>query len=227
MTARRARAPATAAPAAGYLAGTLRPARERRLGVDDGLRLHLRPVDVMQDYVTAQVAAMRSYSASLGSSVDRIGFAWDPSNTLGLSTARLQCADPQALAAAIAAGDPAATDACGAPWCTAAVDGAAFTPVWSTFGSWTPTTHRLRVCRRRRRRRQRERRHHVQLQIGPIATPLPVRHHGRTVDSSSPGGSFATSPAGPWSPTLAADHSGRRRRCDVLHARHARPARRP
>ena len=31
------------------------------------------------------------------------------------------------------------------PWCTAALDGAAFTPAWSTFSTWTPTRPGLRL----------------------------------------------------------------------------------
>ena len=40
----------------------------------------------MEDYIAAQIDAMRSYDASLGWSGDRIGFAWAPSNGLGEST---------------------------------------------------------------------------------------------------------------------------------------------
>ena len=103
------------------------------------------PFDQMEDYVSAQVDAMRSYDASLGWSADRIGFAWDPSNSLGLSSSDF-AAQTSALAGRLAAAIAASADpgapgagACGSPWCTASVDGAGFTPAWSTFSSWTPT----------------------------------------------------------------------------------------
>ena len=41
----------------------------------------------------------------------------------------------------------------------------------------------------------------LQLQIGSVVTALPVDTPA-TLSSSSPGGSFSTSPFGPWSPTL-------------------------
>src|SRR5581483_4390525 len=100
------------------------------------------PYDVMEDYVSAQIDAMRSFEASLGWSTDRIGFAWDPSNSLGLATSDFNSQEAQLAAAIAASSDPAApgAGACAPPWCTAAVAGAAFTPAWSSFSTWTPTS---------------------------------------------------------------------------------------
>ncbi|HEV2592874.1 MAG TPA: hypothetical protein VGU02_13390, partial [Gaiellaceae bacterium] len=43
------------------------------------------PYDQMEDFVSAQVYALRSFDASAQLPIDRFGFAWTPSNTLGLS----------------------------------------------------------------------------------------------------------------------------------------------
>ena len=99
--------PGTAAPAAGYLATSYAALANAAWAWTSGFGFTAVSSDVMQDYVSAQVAAMRAYDASLGWSADRIGFAWDPSNSLGLSTAdfNAQLAAIQArLAAALAAG---------------------------------------------------------------------------------------------------------------------------
>ena len=44
------------------------------------------PFETMEDFVSGQVYADRSLGASTGAAADRIGFAWAPSNTLGLSS---------------------------------------------------------------------------------------------------------------------------------------------
>ena len=123
---------------------------------------------------------MRSYDAALGWSGDRIGFAWDPNNSLGLSDARLQRADGgdrARLAAAIqASADPAAPGdgACGPPWCTASVDGAAFTPAWSTFSHLDADRPGLRLPAADRLAGAATGPMSVAPQIGGIVVPLPV-----------------------------------------------------
>src|SRR5262249_24384794 len=100
------------------------------------------------------------------------------------------------LAAAIAA-----DDACAAPWCTASVDGAVFTPSWSAFGTWTPTTASFASAPQTATTGAPSGPMSVQLQIGPIASSLPF-DTTVALSSSSSGGEFSTSPSGPWSPTL-------------------------
>ena len=78
-------APATAAVALGYLAASYAPLANAAWAWSSGFGFTAVPFDQMEDYVSAQVDAMRSYDASLGWSGDRIGFAWDPSNSIGLS----------------------------------------------------------------------------------------------------------------------------------------------
>ena len=199
--------PPTAAPASAYLGTSYGALANAAWAWSSGFGFTAVPYDVMQDYVSAQVDAMRSFDASLGWSGDRIGFAWDPSNGLGLATSdfNAQIAQIEArLAAAVAASaDPAApgAGACEPPWCTAAVDGAAFTSAWSGFDSWTPTSTGFVSLPQTAVAGSASGPIIVQLQIGTIASALPY-DATVTVSSSSPGGSFSTSASGPWSPSL-------------------------
>ena len=108
------------------------------------------------------------------------------------------------LAAAIqASADPAApgAGACGPPWCTASVDGAAFTPDWSTFSTWAPTGPAFGSLPQTVLAGAATGPMSVAPQIGGIVVPLPVDTSVQ-LSSSSPGGSFSGSPTGPWTPTL-------------------------
>jgi hypothetical protein len=94
----------------------------------------------MQDFVSGQVYAARSLGAPSG--VDRFGFAWSPSNTLGLSDADFAAQTGSILdrlATAIRDSATNASDACAPAWCTTSLAGAAFTTAWQSFSTWTPT----------------------------------------------------------------------------------------
>jgi hypothetical protein len=96
------------------------------------------PVATMQDFVSGQVYAARS----LGAAVDRLGFAWAPSNTLGLTTTDYNAQTASVLdriATAIRDSAVAPDAACGT-FCATTLDGAAFTRAWSGFGTWSTTT---------------------------------------------------------------------------------------
>ena len=99
------------------------------------------PIASMEDFVSGQVYASRSLGAPSGA--DRFGFAWSPSNTLGLSDADFT-AQTGALLDRIAAAirDSATTpgSACAPAWCTTTLGGAAFTTAWQWFSTWSPTT---------------------------------------------------------------------------------------
>jgi Divergent InlB B-repeat domain/Fibronectin type III domain len=200
--------PSTASAAASYLRGGYAPLANAAWAWSSGFGFTAVPYDQMEDYVSAQVDAMRSYEAGLGLTSDRVGFAWDPSNTLGLSSSDFASETGSLLArlaAAIAAsGDPTApgAGACQSPWCTANVDGAAFTPSWSAFSSWTPTGPAFGSAPVTVTAGSATGPMSVETQVGGIVTALPI---DTTVglSSSSPGGSFSTSPTGPWTPTLA------------------------
>ncbi len=200
--------PAAGAAALSYLQSGYAPLANAAWAWSSGFGFTAVPYDQMEDYVSAQVDAVRSYEAGLGWSSDRVGFAWDPSNTLGLSSSDFageSAALLARLAAAIAASaDPAApgAGACQPPWCTATVDGAAFTGAWSTFSSWTPTGPEFASSPVTVTAGTAGGPMSVETQIGGIVTTLPL---DTTIglSSSSTGGSFSTSPSGPWTATLA------------------------
>ncbi len=200
-------APSTATAAAGFLQASYAPLANAAWAWSSSYGYTSVPYDQMEDYVAAQVDAMRSYNAQLGWSSDRLGFAWDPSNSLELSTSDFDtqtAAILAQLASAIALsadpGDPGA-GACAAPWCTAVVTGAAFTPEWSTFADWTPTAPGFTSAAITVGAGSASSPLTIAPQIGGVVTALPIPTDV-LLSSSSPGGSFSTSTDGPWTPTL-------------------------
>lgn len=174
------------------------------------------PVEQMTAYVSAQINALRHFSASSGQARDHWGFAWAPRNTTGLSNADFGAQTGQILdrmAAAVRdSGDVVEPEnpgsgACGPPgqdtFCLVDIPEARHNESWRSFRAWTQ----------------------VAVSIGngeqtlPAGTPsaamtialvtasgLPVTTgEPRTVTlrSSSAQGTFSTSPAGPWTGTLA------------------------
>jgi hypothetical protein len=98
------------------------------------------PLASMEDFVSGQVYASRSLGAPSG--VDRFGFAWSPSNTLGLSGADFTAqtgALLDRLATAIRDSGTNAADACAPAWCATSLDGSVFTNAWQWFSTWSPT----------------------------------------------------------------------------------------
>jgi hypothetical protein len=96
----------------------------------------------MQDFVSGQVYATRSLGAPSG--VDRLGFAWAPNNTQGLTTTDFNAQTASLLdriAAAVRDSDAPSDDpgspACAPAWCTTVLDGAAFTSGWQGFTTWS------------------------------------------------------------------------------------------
>ena len=166
------------------------------------------PVETMEDFVSGQVYADRTFAVATSATTDRIGFAWSPSNTLGLTTADFNTQTAAVLdriAAAIhdsaaPVSDPGAA-ACAPAWCSSVVDGAAFTSAWQPFASWSPALPVFANAP-------------VTATAGTAGGPLTVQlqtlglpdtagwDRTLTLASSSPTGTFATSPAGPWTPTL-------------------------
>jgi hypothetical protein len=139
------------------------------------------PFAQMQDYVTAQAGLSGHY-----------GYAWAPSNTQGLTTADFSAQTGAVLdrlgAAMAAAGDP-----CGAEWCTAAIDGSAFNEGWKGFTTWTLPSLAFASAP-------------AALTAGVASPALTVQGPaGTTISlaSSAPTGTFSTSAAGPWTPTLS------------------------
>jgi hypothetical protein len=100
----------------------------------------------MADYVSAEVYALRHFSATDGQARDHWGFAWSPHNQTGMAAADFAAgtgAILDRLAAAIHDSDQAgATDpglgACGAgaAWCRADAPGSWSNDAWRTFTYW-------------------------------------------------------------------------------------------
>jgi hypothetical protein len=166
------------------------------------------PVETMEDFVSGQIYAARAFAVATGAGVDRLGFAWAPSNTQGLSTADFNAQTDAILvrlAAAIHDSDVPSSDpgaaACAPSWCTTAVDGATFVSGWQSFSTWLPTVPAFTSAP-------------VTTAAGTPAGPLTVQLQtaGRadaavtprtlTVSSSSATGTFSTGAGGPWSTTL-------------------------
>jgi len=109
------------------------------------------PYEQMEDYVSAQTYALRSFAARSGQALDRFGFAWAPKSPDGMSSSDF-AAQSGAIADRLAASirdsaqsadltDPgigACVPAGENIWCTTTVAGSVFNPAWKTFTSWSP-----------------------------------------------------------------------------------------
>jgi hypothetical protein len=168
---------------------------------------------LMQQYVSAQVYALRSHGAASGQPGDRWGFAWSPRNPGDVPKNEFASAAGAVLDRLAVAirdsgsdypADPGAL-ACGPPgrnvWCGGDLDGAALTPNWATFRAWSPTTLAFVTTP-------------ASVVAGTVSTPITIQPQVEgvaarpqtplavTVTTTSPTGTFATSPAGPFTPSL-------------------------
>jgi hypothetical protein len=155
------------------------------------------PTAVMQDYVSAQTYAMRSAGT-------RLGFAWTPKRPEGESSTQFAVESGallDRLATAIHDSVSAPEAAC-AGTCTVSLAGASFNEGWHDFATWSPAELEIATPA-------------VTAVTGTAVGPLTVRLKlagivrpdtqpvNVTLTSSSTQASFATTPDGPWSPTLS------------------------
>jgi hypothetical protein len=173
------------------------------------------PAEQMSAYVSAQVNAMRHFSASSGQARDHWGFAWAPRNTMGLSFDDFIAQGGRILdrmAAAIRdSGDVVEPEdpgsgACGAPgqdeFCRVDLADARHNERWRGFRAWTLATISIGSSEQT-------------ITAGTASAPMTIAlvtgtglgvttGDVRTVGlrSSSPTGTFATTPVGPWTSTL-------------------------
>ena len=155
------------------------------------------PTAVMQDYVSAQVYAMRSAGT-------RLGFAWTPKRPEGESSTQFASESGallDRLATAIHDSASAPEAAC-VGTCAVSLAGAAFNEGWQDFATWSPAELEIATPA-------------VTAVTGTAAGPLTVRLKLAgivrpdtqpvtvTLTSSSAQASFATTPDGVWSPTLS------------------------
>ena len=163
------------------------------------------PYNQMQDYVSAQTYALRSFDRANGRAGDRFGFAWAPKMldgsawTTDFNTQSALVLDR--LAAAIRDSSTTPEGACGTAWCTASIDGARFVQTWKTFATWSPPALALPTNPSPLTAGVASGALTVRLQqVGlaqPAQSPVTVR-----LATTSPGGGFATAPDGPWSSSL-------------------------
>jgi hypothetical protein len=204
--------PDAVASARSFLEAAYSPLANAAWEWDDAFGWTAVPVAQMKDFVSAETYALRHVSA--GAAPGRAGFAWAPRNAEGLTAGEFAARSGDLLdrlAAAIhdstATDDPAdpGIGACGPGgvnlWCVAEVPGATFNQGWGELASWAqpgvafaspPPTLTAGVASAPLA---------VQLQLSgvPQLAPSPITVE---LSTSSPGGAFATSPDGPWSPAL-------------------------
>jgi len=206
--------PAEVEPARAFLRSSYGALANAAWQRETGYGWTMVPGEQMAAYVSAQVDALRSYSASAGQARDQWGFVWAPRNATGMSATDFAAQTNRVLERmATAIRDSGVSDpesggsgACGPPGqetlCTADVEGARHNEGWRSFRAWTQPLLRLSLPA-------------PTLVAGTpsppiglslvtasgaaLATPVTV---AVTLRSSSPQGTFSTSPAGPWTSTL-------------------------
>jgi hypothetical protein len=168
---------------------------------------------LMQQYVSAEVYALRNHGARAGRATDRFGFAWAPKNADALAPddfTRRTAAVLERLAAAITdSGNDTPSDpgigACGAAaqgtWCAGDIAGATPSPGWRTFRAWSPTTLAFVSPPQTIAAGAVSGPISLQVQIAGAAG-RPAAPVAATVASSSPTGTFSTTAAGPFTPTV-------------------------
>jgi hypothetical protein len=173
------------------------------------------PAAQMGAYVSAQVHALRYYSATRGQAQDHWGFAWAPRNASGMSADEFTTQSGSfitRLAMAIRDSadtlDPAnpGSGACGPPgqnlFCIADVAGARLTEAWKSFGTWTQSALAFSTQPQTIPAGQTSGPMSLSLVTSSglsVTTPVPLTV---TLSSSSPRGSFSSSFAGPFTRTL-------------------------
>lgn len=207
--------PSTIETARSYLRGAFSPLANAAWERPSGYGWTMVSAEQMAAYVSAQVDALRYFSAMSGQLQDHWGFAWAPKNTTGMSAAQFTVQTDSVvrrLAAAIHDSDGTVgttepgSGACGPLgqnlWCGVDLDDAKLADAWRWFRSWALPSLAFAAS----------------VQAVPAGTPSApmslklVTRSGRamttatplvlTLGSSSASGAFATSPAGPWSSTL-------------------------
>ena len=192
-------APAAADAARAFLAGAYSPLANAAWQYDAAFGWTNVPVDLMQDYVSAQTYAMRSAGNS------RFGFPWSPKNLAGMPASDFNAQTDALLvrlAAALTDSAQAPAAACGSAWCTGILDGAAATTAWRTFAAWKPSVLAFTTAPQSVPAGVPSAPLTVELRTSSgsaytAGVPVPVE-----LASSSSTGEFSTATGGPWTPTL-------------------------
>jgi hypothetical protein len=208
--------PATIDTARSYLQTAYSPLANAAWERESGYGWTMVPAEQMAGYVSAQVYSLRYFSTSTGQPADHWGFAWAPRNASGIPAGDFAAQSGLVLdrlgAAVRDSGqmvdpeDPGSA-ACGPPgqnlWCVGDLEGARLNEAWKSFRVWTQPVLTFATP----------------AQTIPAGTPSAAMSLALTTStgqprttraplvvtliSSSPQGTFSTSAAGPWSPTLS------------------------
>jgi len=199
-----------------YLRAAFSPLANAAWQRDTGYGWTMVPAEQMAGYVSAQVHALRFFSATSGQPQDHWGFAWAPRNATGMPSADFAAQTSlvlDRLAAAVRDSgqtlDPAdpGSPACGPPgqnvWCAGDVEGARLAEAWKSFRGWTQSVLAFGTAAQTIPAGAPSAAMSLSLVTSSglaVVTPTTL---AVTLSSSSPEGSFSTSPAGPWSSTLS------------------------
>jgi hypothetical protein len=203
-------APPAIEPGRTFIQTTSSPLANAAWSWESGYGWTAVPFDQMQAFVSEQVYALRSFSATTGQPQDHWGFAWAPRNS-GLANADFvsqSSAILDRLAGSIRdsgqqthPSDPG-IEACNAS-CAGDWPGATFTEVWKSFRTWTQPVLAFSTSPQT-------------IPAGAVSGPIGLTLLNATgavqaaqapvtvtIASNSPRGQFSVAPTGPWSPTLA------------------------
>jgi hypothetical protein len=170
-------------------------------------------LELMQQYVSAQVYALRNHSVRTGQQADHWGFAWAPRNATqqafeifqedtGVVLERMAAAirDSQTVVPA----DPGVNACADGRYCVGDLDGASVVTRWRAFRAWSPTTLGFATPPQTVGAGVVSGPIGLQVQVARVAA-RPLAPVVATVASSSPSGTFATTPAGPFAPTVTVE----------------------
>ncbi|HUG64655.1 MAG TPA: hypothetical protein VMK83_05505 [Gaiellaceae bacterium] len=173
------------------------------------------PAEQMAAYVSAQVNAMRHFSASSGQARDHWGFAWAPRNTTGLSTAEFGAQTGLILdrmgaavrdSGAVVEPENPGSGACGPPGqdtlCAVDLADARHNAAWRSFRGWTQAALAIGNGAQTITAGVPSAAMTLTLATGTGQSITTGEPSVVSLRSSSPDGGFSTSTAGPWTSAL-------------------------
>ena len=207
--------PAEIEVARSYLRDAYSPLANAAWQRDTGYGWTMVPTEQMASYVSAQVDALRSYGVAAAQARDHWGFAWAPRNASGTPAGEFAAQTGSVLdrlAAAVRdSGEPVEPEvpgggACGPPgqnvWCVGDLADARPAEAWRSFRAWSQPLLEFTSPPQT-------------LVAGTASAPIGLRlvtstglpappraPLAVTLGSSSPRGTFSTSPTGPWVTSL-------------------------
>jgi len=208
--------PPTIETSRSYLRAAFSPLANAAWQRESGYGWTMVSAEQMAAYVSAQVHALRFFSATNGQLQDHWGFAWAPRNATGMASTDFAAQTGlvlDRLAAAIRdsgqvldAADPGSA-ACGPPgqnvWCVGDLEGGRPVEAWKSFRGWTQSVLSFGTAAQTVSAGTPSAAMSLALVTSsglPVTSPTPL---AVTLSSSSPQGAFSASPAGPWLSTLS------------------------